>query len=391
MDNSQQKSPITNILSTILILAVSALSWHLLDIITQTSDILPTAVSLMIRGGIAFAAIIAVIIIFYQLKAPARLRAGDRKIESIIADASVDPEQIRTTIIRLRQILEPDQMKLAVTLATLLDELLKKIESTSKEQQFQEQENLTLSQAASELKVKHDQLVQAPHLRSEFLSRMGDEITSPMKSLGSMITLLNKMDLNSEAKELLTIASHSAYTLIENLTNILEFSKLDVQQMQLQKKHFNVASTLSAVIERQESIALSKTLMIETQINPDVPDTIFGAQKSIVKIINNLLSNAIRFTDKGAIRITVDNQSTATKRLLRFTVTDTGVGIPESALAGLFDSLDKDTDLVNSSFTGRLRLIVSKQLCELMGGEIGVLSKQGIGSQFWFTIDISED
>ena len=121
------------------------------------------------------------------------------------------------------------------------------------------------------------------------------------------------------------------------------------------------------------------------------PDTIFGAQKSIVKILNNLLSNAIRFTDKGSIRITVDNQSTAEKRLLRFTVTDTGIGIPESALPGLFDSLDKDTDLVNSSFTGRLRLIVSKQLCELMGGEIGALSKQGVGSQFWFTIDISED
>ncbi|MCP3673511.1 MAG: hypothetical protein GY829_03435, partial [Gammaproteobacteria bacterium] len=376
---------------TILILAISALSWHLLDIITQISDVIPPAVSFMIRTGIAFAVIIAIIIIFYQLRAPARLRAGDCKIETIIADASVDPEQTRTAIIRLRQILEPDQMKLAVTLATLLEGLLTTIESTSKKQQFQEQEHHTLSQAASELKVKHDQLIQAPHLRSEFLSRVGDEITSPMHNLGSLITLLNKMDLNNKTKELLTIVTHSAYILIENLTNIVEFSKLDSQQMQLQKKHFNITSTLSTVIEKQESTALSKSLIVESQISPDVPDTIFGAQKPIVKILNNLLSNAIRFTDKGTISIAVENQSTMTKRFLCFTVTDTGIGIPENALSGIFDSLDKDTDLVNSSFTGRLRLIVSKQLCELMGGEIGVLSKQGIGSQFWFTIDISED
>ena len=86
----------------------------------------------------------------------------------------------------------------------------------------------------------------------------------------------------------------------------------------------------------------------------------------------------------------MDKLSQGDKKLMRITVIDTGIGIPESALGGLFDSLDKDTNLVNSSFTGRLRLIVSKQFVELMGGEIGVRSEQGKGSQFWFTVDITE-
>jgi len=346
----------------------------------------------MIRAALILVIFIVLILLFNQYRGPAKQRANRKKLEEIVEDASIDPKQTRTAIIRLRQIVEPEQMKLAISTATLLEELLTSLESTNKqqeEQEAQEQENLTLSRTTSELEEKQ-QLANAPRLRSEFLSRMGDEITSPMNSLKTMLTLLNEMEFEPQARDLLLLASHSAHSLIENLTNILEFSKLDANLLTLQKQHLQTNEAISSVIETQESIALSKSLLIETDIKLDVPDIIFCDEKAFSKVLDNLISNAIRFTDKGHIKLTVDYKSTKQKKLLRFIVSDTGVGIPEKALQSLFDSLDKDTELNNSSFTGRLRLIVSKQLCELMGGEIGVRSKEGVGSQFWFTIDISE-
>ncbi len=344
----------------------------------------------MIKGGLVLAVLLVSLLVFLYYREPAKEKTNIPKLENIIQSATVSPEKTRTAIIRLRQISEPNQAKLATSLATLLEGLLSNLESTSKDQQEQEQKNISLSKTASELEKKHDQLALAPRLRSEFLSRMGDEITSPMNSLTTMLKLLNEMKFEPQARDLLVLASHSAHSLIENLTNILEFSKLDAGLLKLQKDHFQVKESIKSIIETQESIALSKALIIETEIRPDVPDTILGDEKAISKVLDNILSNAIRFTDKGYIKVSIDIQSNKHKKLLRFAVSDTGVGIPEKALQSLFDSLDKDTDLINSSFTGRLRLIVSKQLCELMGGKIGVRSKQDVGSQFWFTIDISD-
>ena len=188
---------------------------------------------------------------------------------------------------------------------------------------------------------------------------------------------------------MLKIATHSAHSLTENITNILEFTKLDAGMLRLDSESFDLYESISQVLETQESIAISKSLLIEKHISPDVPQRITAPRKSIMKVMDNLISNAIRFTDSGSIDLKVDRFFEGNDTFVRFKIVDTGVGIPEAALDTLFDSLDQDTHLKNSSFTGRLRLIVCKGLCELMGGKIGVTSKEGVGSEFWFTIRLS--
>ncbi len=388
--SNQSRNILTTLLLLILFLSTGIMSWSLLDLVVlNDANNFFTQNSFLLKASFIIVSLIVLFIGFKQISSSLKSTSNDRSIETIIEKTSADPTEIRTAIIRLRQVLDPKHMKLAISIATLLDQLLHMLNDYQSEQDRQIQETTEITQAVDTLQSQNEQMVKAPHLRSEFLSRMGDEITLPMNSLNTMLKLLKSMEFSDEARDLLIIASHSAHSLIENLTNILEFSKLDAHLLELNKEYFDLTEAVTLVLETQESIALSKSLMLETHINPDVPEHVLADKKAVDKILSNIVSNAIRFTDRGNIKLVIDQQIIESKKMLRFTIIDTGIGIPESAIGNLFDSLDKDTDLVNSSFTGRLRLIVSKQLCELMGGEIGVRSVEGEGSQFWFTIDIT--
>ncbi|WP_164503424.1 sensor histidine kinase [Pleionea sediminis] len=234
---------------------------------------------------------------------------------------------------------------------------------------------------------ERDSAVKAPKTKSEFLSRMGDEITTPMKTLSNMLHLLSEYKLDDEPKELLNISRRSANTLINNLNNILDFSKLDAGLLKLYKDNFEVKKLLEDIVKEYSPHADAKTLILTSKISHNVPDTIYNDPKRVKQILKNLLGNAIRFTKDGEVCLLCDLVTEEEgQEHLRFAVKDSGVGIPEEAQKGLFDSLEQRTKLTNSSFAGRLRLIVSKKLSELMGGTIGVVSEQQKGSEFWFTI-----
>ncbi len=245
-----------------------------------------------------------------------------------------------------------------------------------------------LKRAASSLSNERDDAIAAPRLKSEFLSRMGDEITTPMKSVVSMLKLLSEYQLDAEAKQILNIAKRSTRTLVDNLNNILDFSKLDAEMLKLAPVNFSVRELINDLSSELSHYANEKELSLQASSDPEIPGEVYADKSRIRQILRNLLGNAIRFTKSGEVSLYADLTNIGDKKLLRFTVKDTGVGIPAEAQKGLFDSLEQSSKLTNSSFAGRLRLIVSKNLAELMGGEIGVISETGSGSQFWFTIEL---
>lgn len=240
------------------------------------------------------------------------------------------------------------------------------------------------------LQEERDSAVKAPKTKSEFLSRMGDEITTPMKTLSSMLHLLSEYNLQEEPRELLNIARRSANTLINNLNNILDFSKLDANLLKLQKADFDVKQLFEEVAAEYTPHAESKSLKLSAYVSPDVPESIYNDSRRVRQIMKNLIGNSIRFTKEGEVRLSCDIVMHNSEQFVRITVKDTGVGIPKEAQKGLFDSLQQKTKLTNSSFAGRLRLIVSKKLSELMGGSIGVESEPQQGSTFWFTVAINK-
>ena len=195
-------NPIKNILSTVPLLACAALSWYLLTILVENSEVISQAVAMKIYAGIALMLLIGIYLNITNSSAQGKDKSSDARLEKIIEAASIDPDQTRKAVIRLRQILEPDQMKLAISLAILLENLLDTIDSTNKQSEIHQQENISISNTANKLQKERDFLVEAPRLRSEFISRMGDEITTPMDNLGSMMKLLKKMEMNHEAREI---------------------------------------------------------------------------------------------------------------------------------------------------------------------------------------------
>lgn len=254
----------------------------------------------------------------------------------------------------------------------------------TKAQQSEEHLKSTTHSLASE----RDSAMAAPRLRSEFLSRMGDEITTPMTSVVSMLDLLAEYQLQAEAKQILIIAMRSTQTLVDNLNNILDFSKLDANLLSLSTHQFNIYDLVDNMAIELAHDAEQKKLNLTASTDPQVPITILADEHKIKQVLRNLLGNAIRFTRQGDVSLYVDVINKNNEYLLRFTIKDSGVGIPKEAQKSLFDSLERSTKLTNASFAGRLRLIVSKHIVELMGGEIGVISDNKNGSQFWFTVKL---
>lgn len=240
----------------------------------------------------------------------------------------------------------------------------------------------------SSLKAAKEAAEIANKTKSEFLANMSHEIRTPINGIVGMVDLTLATVLSNEQRENLMIVKSCANSLVKVINDILDFSKLEARKLIIENINFDIKSLIEETIKAHSQSAIKKGIELNYIFPSTIPQYVIGDPNRLQQILNNLISNAIKFTEIGEVWIKIKEIKNHDNELeIQFTVEDTGIGISEDNIGMLFKSFSQLDGSITRRFGGTgLGLAISKQLSEIMGGRLWVESKTGIGSKFYLIL-----